>query len=158
MNSLIISCEMAAAFEDLAKNGKVWEMTADEDRWGLCSALTIPAKDYINAMRIRAIIQRELDTAMIPFDAVVSPTLPSVAYPIDRPWDEYRKGLAGSQIGGATNAAGVPAISIPNGFGEEGLPTALQLAGRAYSESRLLAIAQVYQQQTTWHCRHPAMD
>lgn len=158
VNSLIISCEMAAAFEDLAKNGKVWEMTADEDRWGLYSALTIPAKDYINAMRIRAIIQRELDIAMTPFDAVISPTLPSVAFPIDRPWDEYRKGLAGSQIGGATNAAGVPAISIPNGFGEEGLPTALQLAGRAYSESRLLAIAQAYQQQTTWHCRHPAMD
>jgi aspartyl-tRNA(Asn)/glutamyl-tRNA(Gln) amidotransferase subunit A len=157
VNSLIISCEMAAAFEDLAKSGKVWEMTADEDRWGLYSPLTIPAKDYINAMRIRAIIQRELDSALTPFDAVVSPTLPSVAYPIDRPWDEYRKGLAGSQIGGATNAAGVPAISIPNGLGEEGLPTGLQLAGRAFSESRLLAIAQSYQQQTDWHCRHPAI-
>lgn len=157
VNSLIISCEMAAAFEDLAKSGKVWEMTADEDRWGLYSPLTIPAKDYINAMRIRAIIQRELDTAMIPFDAVVSPTLPSVAYPIDRPWDEYRKGLAGSQIGGATNAAGVPAISIPNGLGEEGLPTGLQFAGRAFSEPQLLAIAQSYQQQTDWHCRHPAI-
>ena len=158
VNSLIISCEMAAAFEDLAKSGKVWEMTADEDRWGLYSALTIPAKDYINAMRIRAIIQRELDDALTPYDAVVSPTLPTVAYPVDRSWDDYRKGLAGSQIGGATNAAGVPAISIPNGFGEEGLPTGLQLAGRAFSESRLLAIAQSYQHQTDWHCRHPAMD
>lgn len=49
VNSLIISCEMAATFEDLAKSGKVWEMTAEEDRWGLYSALTIPAKDYINA-------------------------------------------------------------------------------------------------------------
>ena len=157
VNSLIISCEMAATFEDLAKNGKVWEMTADEDRWGLYSALTIPAKDYINAQRIRAIMQREVDTALTPFDAVVSPTLPSVAYPIDRPWDEYRKGLSGSQIGGAGNAAGIPALSIPNGFGEEGLPTGLQLVGRAFSESRLFAIAQSYQQQTDWHCRHPAM-
>ena len=156
VNSIIISCEMAAAFEDLAKSGKVWEMTAEEDRWGLYSALTIPAKDYINAMRIRAIIQRELDTALSPFDAVISPTLPSVAYPIDRPWDEYRKGLAGSQIGGAGNAAGIPALSIPNGFGESGLPTGLQLVGRAYSEDRLLAIAQAYQHQTDWHCRHPA--
>lgn len=157
VNSLIISCEMAAAFEDLAKNGKVWEMTADEDRWGLYSPLTIPAKDYINAQRIRAIMQREVDTALAPFDAVVSPTLPSVAYPIDRPWDEYRKGLAGSQIGGAGNAAGIPALSIPNGFGEEGLPTGLQFAGRAFSESHLLAIAQAYQQQTDWHCRHPTI-
>lgn len=157
VNSLIISCEMAAAFEDLAKSGKVWEMTADEDRWGLYSPLTIPAKDYINAQRIRAIMQREVDAALAPFDAVVSPTLPSVAYPIDRPWDEYRKGLAGSQIGGAGNAAGIPALSIPNGFGEEGLPTGLQFVGRAFSESCLLAIAQSYQQQTDWHCRHPVV-
>lgn len=155
VNSLIISCEMAAAFEDLAKTGQVWEMTAEEDRWGLYSALTIPAKDYINAQRIRAIMQREVDAALAPFDAVISPTLPSVAYPIDRPWDEYRKGLSGSQIGGAGNATGIPALSIPNGFGEAELPTGLQLVGRAYSEDRLLAIAQAYQQQTDWHSRHP---
>ena len=157
VNSLIISCEMAAAFEDLAKSGKVWEMTADEDRWGLFSALTIPAKDYINAMRIRAIIQRDVDAALTPFEAVVSPTLPSVAYPIDRPWDEYRKGLSGSQIGGASNAAGIPALTIPNGFGEDALPTGLQLVGRAFSEDRLLAIAQAFQQQTDWHRRHPSV-
>jgi aspartyl-tRNA(Asn)/glutamyl-tRNA(Gln) amidotransferase subunit A len=157
VNSIVISCEMAAAFEELAKNGKVWEMTAEEDHWGLYSALTIPAKDYINAMRIRSIIQRDVDAALSSFDAVISPTLPSVAYPIDRPWDEYRKGLAGSQIGGAGNAAGIPALSIPNGFGESGLPTGLQLVGRAYSEDRLLAIAQAYQQQTDWHCRSPKL-
>lgn len=157
VNSLIISCEMAAAFEGLAKNGQVWEMTADEDHWGLFSALTIPAKDYINAMRIRAIIQRELDKSLEPFDAVISPTLPTVAYPIDRPWDEYRKGLTGSLIGAAGNAAGLPALSIPNGFGESGLPTGLQLVGRASFDDRLLAIAQAFQQQTDWHCRHPTL-
>jgi aspartyl-tRNA(Asn)/glutamyl-tRNA(Gln) amidotransferase subunit A len=156
VNSLIIACEMAAAFEDFAKNGKVWEMTAEEDRWGLYSALTIPAKDYINAQRVRAIMQREVDAVLAPFDAVVSPTLPSVAYPIDRPWDEYRKGLSGSQIGGAGNAAGIPALSIPNGFGEQNLPTGLQFVGRACSDDRLLAIGQAYQQQTDWHVRHPA--
>lgn len=153
--SLIISCEMAAAFEDLAKSGKVWEMTADEDRWGLFSALTIPAKDYINAMRIRGIIQRELDATLAPFDAVVCPTLPTVAYPIDRAWDEYRKGTAGTQIGGASNVAGVPAISVLNGFGEEGLPTAIQFCGRAFSDNRLLAIAAAYQHETTWHRQLP---
>ena len=152
--SLIISCEMAAVFEDLAKSGQVWEMTADEDRWGLFSALTIPAKDYINAMRIRGIIQRELDAALAPFDAVLCPTLPTVAYPVDRPWDEYRKGTTGSQIGGASNIAGVPAITVPNGFGEEGLPTAIQFCGRAFSDNRLLAIAAAYQHETTWHRQH----
>ncbi len=151
--SIIISCEMAAAFEGLATSGKVWEMTADEDRWGLYSALAIPAKDYINAMRIRGIIQQELDAALAPFDAVLCPTTPTVAYPNDRPWDEYRKGMTGSQIGGASNAAGVPAISIPNGFGEEGLPTGLMFVGRAFEEARLLAIAVEFQKRTEWHAK-----
>jgi aspartyl-tRNA(Asn)/glutamyl-tRNA(Gln) amidotransferase subunit A len=155
VNSIVISCEMAAAFEDLARSGKVWEMTAEEDRWGLYSALTIPAKDYINAMRMRAIIQRELDAALAPFDAVLSPTLPTVAYPIDQPWNEYRKGMSASQIGGASNAAGIPAITVPNGVGESNLPTGLQFVGRAYSEDCLLTLAQLYQQRTNWHCRHP---
>jgi aspartyl-tRNA(Asn)/glutamyl-tRNA(Gln) amidotransferase subunit A len=155
--SILISCEMAAAFEDLAKSGKVWEMTAEEDRWGLYSALTIPAKDYINSLRIRGIIQRELDAALAPFDAVISPTLPTVAYPIDQPWDEYRKGLAGSQIGVASNVAGIPAISIPNGFGEDNLPTGLQFVGRASSDQTLLDIAVAFQQATDWHERTPPM-
>lgn len=155
--SLIISCEMAAAFEGLAKTGKVWEMTADEDRWGLFSALTIPAKDYINAQRIRGIIQREVDAALAPFDAVLCPTLPTVAYPVDKPWNEYRRGFNGSQIGGASNSAGVPAISIPNGFGEDGLPTAIQLCGRAFSDDRLLDIAAAYQRETSWHTRTPRL-
>ncbi len=157
VNALVISCEMAAAFEDLAKSGKVWEMTAEEDRWGLYSALTIPAKDYINAMRIRTIMQREVDAALTPFDAVLCPTLPTVAYPVDRSWDEYRKGFSGSQIGGASNAVGIPAISIPNGTGEEGVPTGIQLCGRAFTDDLLLAIAATYQRETDWHSKHPEL-
>lgn len=150
-----ISCEMAAAFEGMVTSGDIWELTAEEDRWGIFSALVIPATDYINAMRIRPKIQRALDDLLKPFDALVTPTLATVAYPNDRPWREYRAGYSVQNAGGAGNAAGLPAISIPNGFGEGGLPTGLQFVGRAFDENRLLAVAHWYQSKTGWHREFP---
>ncbi|GAB4134778.1 MAG: hypothetical protein Tsb009_00170 [Planctomycetaceae bacterium] len=151
----LISCEMAAAFEGLVSSGDVWELTAKEDRWGGHAAMMIPAKDYINAMRIRAIIQKELDQLLSKYDALVTPTLATVAYPNDKPWGEYRRGFRNSNIGGAGNAAGIPAITVPNGFGEGGMPTGLQFVGRAFDENKLLAVASAYQSKTEWHTRHP---
>lgn len=154
--STLISCESAAAFEGMVHTGDIWELTAEEDRWGVYSSLMIPAKDYINALRIRGIIQRELDGVLARYDAIVTPTLASVAYPLDRPFREYRQNFTTTDIGGAGNAAGVPAISVPNGFGEDDLPTGLQFVGRAFEENRLLAVAAEYQRATVWHARHPA--
>lgn len=151
----IISCEMAAAFEGLVRSGDIWEMTAPEDRWGAHAALVIPAKDYINAQRIRRKIQVAIDRLLAPYDALIVPTLATVAPPIDRPFHEYQAGWKALEVGGAENAAGVPAITVPNGFGERGLPTGLKLVGRAFEENRLLAVARHYQSLTDWHTRHP---
>ncbi|MEX1097189.1 MAG: amidase, partial [Planctomycetales bacterium] len=151
----IISCEMGAAFEGLVTSGDVWEMTAPEDRWGAHAALLIPAKDYINALRLRGRIQRALDAMLAKCDAIVTPTLSTVAPPIDAPFSAYGRGFAGTSIGGAGNAAGVPAITVPNGFGESNLPTGLQFVARAFEEDRLIAIADAYQRNTDWHTRRP---
>ena len=53
------------------------------------------------------------------------------------------------------NIAGMPAVSIPCGFTRAGLPVGLQLMGPRWSEARLLAIAQAYEEATDWHNRHP---
>jgi len=151
----LISCEMAAAFEGLVSSGDVWQMTAPEDRWGAHAAMMIPARDYINAMRIRPKIQAALDQLFDGTDALVSPTLATVAYPNDQSFSEYRRGHHASRIGGAGNAAGIPGITVPNGFGEDKLPTGLQLVGPAWSETSLLSIAAEYQDRTDWHEEHP---
>jgi aspartyl-tRNA(Asn)/glutamyl-tRNA(Gln) amidotransferase subunit A len=156
MVSTIISCEMSAAFEVLLTTGQVWELTAPEDRVGIHSALLIPAKDYINAFRVRRLIQKALDELLAGFDAVIAPTMPSVATPIDREFRDYQAGLRGSSIGVAGNLAGIPAITVPNGFGERGLPTGLQFVGRAFDESRLIAVAAACQSASKWHEQHPA--
>ena len=154
---MLISCEGAAAFEDLVISGQIQEMAAPEDRWRIYADLAIPAKDYIRALRIRTIIQRTLDELLARYDAVATPTLVSVSGPVALPFAQWRRGFTSTSIGGAGNAAGVPALSVPNGFGEGGLPTGLQLVGRAGNDSRILAIAHEYQQRTDWHSRHPAL-
>ena len=58
-----------------------------------------------------------------------------------------------TQVG---NIIGAPGISVPNGFGERGLPTGLQILGRAGAENIVIAIASAYQARTDWHTQHPA--
>lgn len=157
VSSTLIACEMAAAFEGLVTSGDVWEMTAPEDRIGIHAALLIPAKDYINAQRIRPFIQRAIDELLAPYDALVTPTLSTVANPIDVDFAAYHQPWQGQSIGGAENAAGIPAITVPNGSGERGLPTGLKLVGRAFEENRLIAIAHLYQHLTEWHRRMPSL-
>jgi aspartyl-tRNA(Asn)/glutamyl-tRNA(Gln) amidotransferase subunit A len=57
----------------------------------------------------------------------------------------------------AGNLVGQPAISVPNGFGENRLPTGLQFTGRVWGEERLLGLARAYQEQTDWHTRRPPL-
>jgi aspartyl-tRNA(Asn)/glutamyl-tRNA(Gln) amidotransferase subunit A len=51
--------------------------------------------------------------------------------------------------------AGMPALSIPCGFDEAGLPVGLQLTGNHFSEAQLFAVAHRYQLETDWHLRVP---
>ncbi len=155
--STIISCEMAAAFGDFMTGGDVWELAAPEDRWGGFSNLLIPARDYINALRIRSRIQKDVDAALKDFDAVVTPTLNTEAGPISQKFAEWSKGYVSTNLSGAANAAGLPGITVPNGFGARGLPTGLEFTGRALGENAILAAANAFQQRTDWHKKTPVV-
>ena len=155
VGSTIVSCEMAAAFEDFVRKGDVWQLTAPEDRWGGHSNLMIPAKDYINALRIRTKIQRVMDELLSRFDAIVTPTLNTESGPITQRFSEWARGFVCSEVGTAANVAGLPAITVPNGLGARGLPTGLEFTGRALDEHRILGMAVAYQTQTDWHTKHP---
>lgn len=153
--NLIVSAEGAAAFEDLVRNKQITQMTAEEDRWRIYSDLSIPATDYIRAMRVREKLRNNLVTWMADFDAIVGPTMNSGAGPIDAPFFEWDFGLSSTPLGGAGNLAGLPAVSIPNGLDSEGLPTAIQIVGRPWEDRRVLSIAEFLQTRTTFHTNRP---
>ena len=87
----------------------------------------------------------------------LAPSLPTVAWPIDTPFDKvFPDYPGGASIGGAANLAGVPGLFLMNGVGEGGLPTSLQLTGAAGTEATLLAIGAAYQSRTTHHRMRPS--
>jgi aspartyl-tRNA(Asn)/glutamyl-tRNA(Gln) amidotransferase subunit A len=126
------------------------------DRRGGYAGLMVLAVDYLQAQRVRAVIRRRLEEVYAKYDALVAPSLETVAYPIDRDFDKAYPGFdGGPALIPAGNLAGQPALSVPDGFGHKDLPTGIQFTGRAWSEGRLLALAHAYQQATDWHKRRP---
>lgn len=151
---VIIAAEASAAFDQFLTAGRAADLTAPECRVKPYGYETVSARDYLRAMRIRRRISAAMAELTAGYDALVSPTLPVVATPLDQPFAAggARRGVP---ITSAANLAGLPAVSVPNGFGERGLPTALQFTGRAWSEARLLTFAAAYQERDPWR-RLPA--
>jgi len=109
---------------------------------------------YLKAQKVRTLIRREFDQAFEKFDALITPTSPTVPFKIgekvDDPMQMYLSDVCTLPI----NIAGLPAISIPAGFAE-GLPIGMQIIGKPFAEETILTIAHAYQQSTEWHKRKP---
>ena len=111
---------------------------------------------YLKALRVRTLLGREFGDAFQRFDLLVSPTSPTVAFPLgSRMMDPVQMYLSDVCTVPA-NMAGIPAISVPCGFAH-GLPVGLQLMGSALSESILLRAAYAYEQATEWHLARPSL-
>jgi aspartyl-tRNA(Asn)/glutamyl-tRNA(Gln) amidotransferase subunit A len=152
----IVGAEGAAAFRDLLESGQVQRLTCPADRSGGYSSLLLPAVDYLQAMRLRRPMKQAVARLFERFDALVAPTRASVAYPADRNFEEVYPGVSGGPpLIPAGNLCGLPALALPDGFGENGLPTSFQLMGPAFSEASLVGIGHGYQQRTDWHTRRP---
>ncbi len=152
---MIVMSEAAAAFEEFLASGKAVELTAEEDRAGMFHGLVVPAIDNLRAQRLRALGGRALDAMLTEFDAIVAPTCAYVAIPIEKHFSAWFNAEERRTLGGLGNLLGLPSISVPNGFGERGLPTALEILGRAYSEGAVVALADEFQKRTDWHGRLP---
>ncbi len=163
---LILDAEGGAALRELIESGRVAELRDAADRVGGYAMLMTRAADYVDAQRARVTMRAQLDALLSRFDALVAPTRSRLAPPIGRDFDAPAPGAASPAAPEAAtprppatipagNLAGLPALALPNGFGKDGLPSSLQLLGRAYSESRLVAIGTAYQRLTDWHRQRP---
>jgi aspartyl-tRNA(Asn)/glutamyl-tRNA(Gln) amidotransferase subunit A len=151
----ILFAEAASAFEDFIESGAIAGLTAPEDHYTPYARDAILAKDYIKALRLRGLMAREVDRALTRVDALVAPGRPAVAPRVDAEFRSAIRGTVNDVMGAIGNGAGLPAVIVPNGVGERGLPTSLQFMGRAYDENVVLAAASAYQARTDWHKAHP---
>ena len=109
---------------------------------------------YLKAQKVRTLIIREFKDAFEKYDALVTPTSPTVPFKlgekIDDPIQMYLSDVCTLPI----NIAGLPAISIPAGFAD-GLPIGMQIIGKPFDEETILRVAFAYEQATEWHKRKP---
>jgi aspartyl-tRNA(Asn)/glutamyl-tRNA(Gln) amidotransferase subunit A len=114
---------------------------------------------YIQALRYRSLLRAELMKAFQQVDVLVTPTVPIVAPPLGTETVSYEDGTqedlvsALLRFANVASLAGMPALSVPCGFSEDGLPIGLQIMGRPLQEDQILRVAHAYQSSTTWHRR-----
>jgi aspartyl-tRNA(Asn)/glutamyl-tRNA(Gln) amidotransferase subunit A len=108
--------------------------------------------DYVRACRMREAIRRDFDELLRTVDALVLPVAPCEAPLIATGASRvngrevtFGSGLAMRQV---INVAGLPAVAVPIGFGEAGLPLSMQIVGPAWSEAHVLRIAHAYEVAT----------
>ncbi|MGZ4125376.1 MAG: Asp-tRNA(Asn)/Glu-tRNA(Gln) amidotransferase subunit GatA [Actinomycetota bacterium] len=102
---------------------------------------------YGQAQKVRTLIIRDYQRAFESFDAVISPTSPTTAFKIgERTGDPLAMYLS-DVFTIPANLAGVPAISIPCGLDETGLPVGLQVAAPALGESMVLRVARALERE-----------
>jgi len=109
---------------------------------------------YLKAQKVRTLIRREFDRAFEKYDALVTPTSPTVPFKIGEKVDDPLQMYLSDVCTMPVNIAGLPAISIPAGF-DNGLPVGLQIIGKPFSEETILKIAYAYEQATEWHKQKP---
>jgi aspartyl-tRNA(Asn)/glutamyl-tRNA(Gln) amidotransferase subunit A len=121
------------------------------------------ARHYIQAQRYRSHVARLLAGALEDVDIVITPTVEFPAPPLGADEIALPSGVQVDVITGVLrynslpSLTGLPAMSIPVGFTEGGLPVGMQLIGRPFSEALLAGFGADYQSRTDWHRRVPGL-
>ncbi len=119
----------------------------------------MPASYYNKALKIRELIRRQVLGALESYDALVFPTSGRGAQPIEDDPPVTSKETSSRLpylLTRLFNLASCPAMSVPCGFDDRGMPVGLQIGGKPFSEETLFRIGHAYEQATDWHTRRPA--
>ncbi len=165
-SSFIINrLETVAVHEELLRDGSgKLDLLNPGLRLRLVAGQYIPAVAYVRAERARRVVRDSMARffAQHRLDAVLTPVAAATAVEAAHPvvtWDDGVEdaGHAYTRLTQPFNATGQPAISVPAGFDQVGLPIGMQLAGRPHQERELCQIAHGYEQAAGWHLRRPPL-
>ena len=112
---------------------------------------------YLKAQQVRRLIADDFRRAYEQCDVIVGPTSPTAAFRLGDKIDDPVKMYLNDIFTVAGNLTGAPAMSIPCGFDDKGLPIGLQIQGDYFDEARILNVAHRFQQATDWHKRVPGI-
>ena len=166
--------EEAVFFDEALRDGRTRNLLQKSLDQEMRDSRVIPAVEYVQSQRARMVMITMLAEATKDVDVWIAP---GNAGNIGAPGGGGARGARGTAPaapgargggGGAPNVAGqhstmaqlacYPAIAVPNGFGQSGLPTSIVFFARPFGESELLAVVKVYQDATGYHLKHPTLD
>ncbi|KAF0284449.1 Asp-tRNA(Asn)/Glu-tRNA(Gln) amidotransferase subunit GatA [Spiribacter roseus] len=155
-------CEAPADLEDLYKRSRGEGFGEEVKRRIMVGTYALSAgyydAYYHKAQQVRRLVQQDFARAFESVDVIAGPTAPSTAFPLGAKADDPVQMYLSDIFTIAVNLAGLPALSVPAGFGGGGRPIGLQLIGSHFDEGRLLGAAHGYQQITDWHRQRPPVE
>ena len=113
---------------------------------------------YLKAQRVRTLIKSDFDEAFKRCDVIATPTTPTTAFKLGEKTQDPLQMYLSDIFTISINLAGLPALSLPCGFDDAGMPIGLQLIGRPFDEAIILRAAHSYEQATEWHRKKPRME
>jgi aspartyl-tRNA(Asn)/glutamyl-tRNA(Gln) amidotransferase subunit A len=134
--NIIVAVEGAASFRSLIRSGRVSELN---DPLGQIAGYVneqYSGADYLQALKVREIVQKKMDALFETFDVLVAAAQPVPATPL--PLNLETELVFPDPLGGIGNICGLPALSVPCGFTEKSLPVGLQFVGRAGDDAAVI--------------------
>ncbi|WP_379970910.1 Asp-tRNA(Asn)/Glu-tRNA(Gln) amidotransferase subunit GatA [Ectobacillus sp. sgz5001026] len=112
---------------------------------------------YKQAQKARTLIKQDFDNVFANYDVIIGPTTPTPAFKVGEIIDDPLTMYANDILTIPVNLAGVPGISVPCGFAENGLPLGLQIIGKYFDEATIYRTAHAFEQATDYHKQKPQL-
>jgi len=151
--NIIVAVECAASFRPLLRSGRVSELTDPLGRIAGYLNEQFSAADYLQALKVREILQKKIDNLFDSFDVLIAAAQPIAATRLELNLET--DAVFPDPLGAIGNLCGLPAVAVPCGFTESNLPVGLQFLARAGGDLAVIQGARTYQQHTEWHRKHP---
>jgi aspartyl-tRNA(Asn)/glutamyl-tRNA(Gln) amidotransferase subunit A len=145
---LIIEAEGALSYGEHMDDPAV--VIATDIRQQLDYGRTLSSAKLVGAFRTRGLLQRRVEAVFREVDVLVAPTTPCPAHSFD---EDGPKELAAYMA--LANLCSLPALSLPMGYTEAGLPLGLQIMAAPFGDPLALRVGKSYEQATDWHLRRP---
>jgi aspartyl-tRNA(Asn)/glutamyl-tRNA(Gln) amidotransferase subunit A len=149
----ILNGEIAAAHAEFIRSRRLAMLVDAAQQRGLRATLAVPASNLVRAEQRRLEVRRDVSRLFETFDVLIAPTLLVEATTLRTNFRASRRWRGGYAVLGAL--CGLPALSVPMGFGPHGLPLGLSFTGRPFDEATLLHLGMIFQRETDWHRRRP---
>lgn len=112
---------------------------------------------YLKAQKVRTLIKKDFDDAFEKCDVIITPTTPYPAFKVGEKVEDPLQMYLSDIFTISANLGGVPSISIPCGFAENGLPIGMQIMAKHFDEESIFRSAHVFQQNTDYHSKKPEL-